>query len=117
MIKRLLLAIVLAISLTGCGMRHWSKADLALAGLGVMANGVDMAQTWVIKDDANGFYEFNPGLREVSRDQAMGIMVLVNGGILVAADLLPEWRSAILGAFFGSKVVLDVHNYGMGVRF
>ena len=112
-----LLAIVLALSLTSCGMRHWSKADLALASLGVAANGVDMAQTRVIKDDSNGFYEFNPYLNQVSRDQAMAIMVLVNGGILVAVHCLPEWRTAILGTYFGSKIILDVHNYGIGVRF
>ena len=76
-----------------------------------------MAQTYEIKDDSNDFYEINPGLREVSRDQAMAIMVLVNGGVLVAADLLPEYRTAILGAYFGGKLILDVHNYGIGVRF
>ena len=112
-----LLAIVLALLLTSCGMRHWSNADLTLAGLGVAANGIDMAQTYEIKDDSNNFYEINPGLREVSRDQAMAIMVLVNGGVLVAADLLPKWRTGILGAYFGGKVVLDVHNYRIGVRF
>ena len=117
MIKRLFLAIVLALLLTSCGMRHWSKTDLTLAGLGMVANGIDMAQTRVIKDDSNNFYEMNPYLNRVSTDKAMGIMFLVNGGILVAADLLPEYRTAILVTYFGGKVILDVHNYGIGVRF
>lgn len=87
------IVILISLGLMSCS---WATRDKILAGSFIVSKAIDMTQTWEIMDDSNDFYEINPLLNSLSREEAMWVMGGTGLVILGGAHFFEEWRTPIL---------------------
>jgi len=97
----------------GCS---WSRNHQIMMGTYMSAKTVDILQTRSILSDQD-YYELNPILKDLSPDQATGMMLISALGVWMIANEFPEYRTWIIGIPMMISLGLVFHNMKIGVEF
>ena len=106
------LILILCLFLTNC---TWSMQDKALFSAYTVGNIIDIGQTRAVLSD-DEYYEINPLLDGLNKDQATAVMLGTNLGLYFLSDYFEEWRTYILLGAVGVKWGLVIHNNKIGVE-
>ena len=111
--KWLRIMILLTLFCVSCG---WNKNHQIMMGMYVTAHAVDIMQTREILSDER-YYELNPVLSGLNRDQATGMMVASSGAVYLLAEKFPEYRTWIIAIPMSLALACVFNNLKIGVTF
>ena len=104
---------LIMLSIGGCS---WSKNHKIMMGMYVTAHAVDIMQTREILSDER-YYELNPVLSGLNRDQATGVMMLDTLLLAGLANEFPKYRTWIIGIPMSLALACVFNNWKIGVTF
>jgi len=111
--KWVLCMIMAMLIFSGCG---WGKSHQIMMGTYIIAHAVDIMQTREILSDER-FYELNPVLSGLNRDQATGVMILDTLLVAGLANEFPKYRTWIIGIPMSLALACVFNNWKIGVTF
>lgn len=105
------LCIILSSLLSGCATSGWSRSDKNLMYAGFIATGVDIAQTSNVHDNPD-LVEGNSLLGSNPNPTNTAILAITGNALVVlAAEMIPNWRTAILSLYLGAEAKTVHRNY------
>lgn len=87
-LRRIVLAVLLALSIIGCSPHKWTKQDIYMEGFWQGLNLIDWGQTRKIAQNPDKFHEVNPIL---GRHPSVGKVDAYMGASAVAHVIITDW--------------------------
>lgn len=98
-------------------LADWSNTDRALLVTGSLLHAIDWGQTRYIVKHPNEYRETNPLLGDYPSMGTVNLYMLATGLLIpTTAELLPEYRTLILGFWVASRAAVVGRNYSIGIR-